>query len=1243
MKRKQIVLCVLGMLVLCVQHLKLSAQTQNPPPKEWEYNENVFSKEDWLYDVIQTSDGTYVSCGYAEKTITFTKLGVVNTVVGQQGMIIKSDAYGHRLWEKDIAAANKIIEPGGSLSQDPNGEDVDCRLWQIVEVNDSRGHLYIAAGSKFYPTDYPVSAGSYHNVEKPVVVVLDANTGNILNGTTVGGVTYHEIFYNKTTSDGYKLSAIQAIPTAYGGGYVAVGHKTNGATGFTDMYELILNNDLSIRNENTYGISFMAANMTVYDCYEFANSVSLVYNGGMNHDGTPVTSGASLLGFMLTGARQGDNGGSGSNKSWGQMYTVFTNPTGTKLAELTTDESNQSSAFTNTFTEHTGCTYGHISDYLFNANSHWVQQSNATGSNTGKCMIVGAINFHQGAVYSEDAQTDNTGGFYESTTGFSINWPCWQVANIGPPLTAVNGTPYYWREEDEYVLQIGYALSGATWSLSLDWAKNVSHMSGQDFGYKCSIASDNGILLAGATGDKFPSTSNFLCNSADIADAMILKTDASGNLLWKKILRSDETGIQKTSPNAFGSPTVACGWSTAPTTDGGVIMCGNTNLNDDDWMLMKFTTDCQLNFGYLSPNVPLTSSITGSGGGYTTCNVPSGSTLTIDACPLTFYGEIDVYGTLNITNSTLQFNDTRLTNDFDNYTNPVRIIVHEGTSTTPGGQLNITNSTLKGVTFCASMWDGIQVWGNSSLTQSSGGQGQLTITNSTIQDAARGVKMGDDWGGHGGGIITATSTNFTNCRKGVEFFGYLDPTDNLTNPIIPNLSYFNHCVFNCTGPMIGSYYYGSGLNTHISMSSVVDVGIDDCQFINSGSTTSQLNRGIGIAVVDASFIACKTLTLGGPSGCSIDVSTYTNNTFQNLDQGIVGNAFSFTNLIPKIRFCRFYNVQQAINLNGYVYSGVMSDPNYLCSIFSNLLNWDLNYHPVTSVGSIFGINLTSCRRFNILYNGIYKDQALNNAITGIFIKDCDLSASDWTSLPKKFTFIANNNISLNSSTGSFPHTFTGTHIEGQSDNVIIDYNQFGTYYRDIDIVNTGSNYYFENGNGTAGTVNTFINYTAGLYNVYASNSIPFSYIYANTPTTCNPMQIHNVVKTMFTGGTPVLPNSSFCIEATGEGGGEDKKGVQAPVANQITSDDDGVAMFSLKIIPNPFESQASILYTIPNNDGSTYIKVNDALGRNVRTLLLSGNQGTILFDKNDLSKGIYFYNVVSNGRIYGQGKFIIAQ
>ena len=220
-----------------------------------------------------------------------------------------------------------------------------------------------------------------------------------------------------------------------------------------------------------------------------------------------------------------------------------------------------------------------------------------------------------------------------------------------------------------------------------------------------------------------------------------------------------------------------------------------------------------------------------------------------------------------------------------------------------GGKINITDAKLTNL--CGYTWGGIDVWGNSNLSQIQANQGTLITNNATIEHAVNAISVTKDGGiNFNGGIVQATNTKFFNNKRSVEYIKY-----DFQN----NIGYFDNCNFKTDL----NYRHDATLISHISLWSISGLKIRGCNFetLNNwpyNSTT--MNRVIGIVAVDASFNIgdyCNTspctnpiktkfkglhkaintsLTSGGPRTFSVYNAIFEDNVFGIITTG--HNAFN---------------------------------------------------------------------------------------------------------------------------------------------------------------------------------------------------------------------------------------------------------------------------------------------------------------------------------------------------------------
>nr|MBK9651297.1 hypothetical protein [Bacteroidota bacterium] len=231
--------------------------------------------------------------------------------------------------------------------------------------------------------------------------------------------------------------------------------------------------------------------------------------------------------------------------------------------------------------------------------------------------------------------------------------------------------------------------------------------------------------------------------------------------------------------------------------DGGFVISGNYSSNMDDAYLAKLYPNCQNNLVY---------DIDGYDGIPNSWNLIDASTL---PNPLTgahnIRGVIAVGPGLNFTignaaSTSLKFADSRQTGI------PTYIVV------LPGGQLNIegTQTTLDVEQGCNdyTMWDGIEVWGQPTLSNSFANQGVCYIKDgATIKNArmaamaCSGLRDGllrlNPNFINGGGYIRASNAKFENWRRSIHYGPYYASSA---------FNFIADCDFETNAPMRDKYY-----------------------------------------------------------------------------------------------------------------------------------------------------------------------------------------------------------------------------------------------------------------------------------------------------------------------------------------------------------------------------------------------------------------------------------------------------
>ncbi len=190
----------------------------------------------------------------------------------------------------------------------------------------------------------------------------------------------------------------------------------------------------------------------------------------------------------------------------------------------------------------------------------------------------------------------------------------------------------------------------------------------------------------------------------------------------------------------------------------------------------------------------------------------------------------------------------------------------------PGGQLLADSSTLTNL--CGQGWQGIQVWGNTSLEQHPNtNQGELILFNSTIEHAKEAVSPWQvdnfpkpDGTGGTGGIVRAINSTFRNNWRSVGFMRYHSPTGTYAEA-----SRFINCTFTVDSDNRQGFY------GHVSAWDVAQLRLEGCTF--QDQRLEKTGNGFGIYSLAASI----QLTAQAPNPSS---PNFQRNTFEGLDRAI---------------------------------------------------------------------------------------------------------------------------------------------------------------------------------------------------------------------------------------------------------------------------------------------------------------------------------------------------------------------
>ena len=474
-------------------------------------------------------------------------------------------------------------------------------------------------------------------------------------------------------------------------------------------------------------------------------------------------------------------------------------------------------------------------------------------------------------------------------------------------------------------------------------------------------------------------------------DTYIAKFDAVGNKVWETSFDSDDNGPTD-YPGDFKEQ--ECVYHITEAADGGLVICGNTSHNHDDYYIAKVFSDCQIDENYdekdltdniidITGNTLWNSNRTVLG----TVRIAIGATLTVD------------------NGAIIEFADTRRTGI------QTKIIVEKG------GKLVVkNNSVLTSLNNCEkAFWDGIHVEGTTGTTQSNINQGYVEVTDSRIENAIYGITTrAVDANGEtdltqtGGGVIKALRSNFTDCYIALEFEPFVRYVGTTA---VSNVSFIRDCDFTTTDNF-GDNSDITKPYTFVKNYGTYNIQIKGNRFINERDELSPGEWGNGIISMDAGYSVndlCNSFFFPCPTGSLVK------NEFYNLQTGIEVNQGGASNFKVNVDDAVFDNNLTGIRVNG--------------GQFGNLTNNDFvipvpNYGPQFKDASGIYLNGTWGYRVegNILNN---RGGFISGRNNGIITVDSDNGGSGLTIYRNEF-----NNL------------MTGAETIGQNTMLQIDCNEF---------------------------------------------------------------------------------------------------------------------------------------------------------------------------------------------------------
>jgi hypothetical protein len=230
----------------------------------------------------------------------------------------------------------------------------------------------------------------------------------------------------------------------------------------------------------------------------------------------------------------------------------------------------------------------------------------------------------------------------------------------------------------------------------------------------------------------------------------------------------------------------------------------------------------------------------------------------------------------------------------------------------PGAKLILDGGVI--TTECNEYWGGIQVWGNSNLTQTSENQGTVILKNgATIEFAMEAIQLWkyNDWS-KTGGIVEATNSYFKNNWRSIAYYPYHSYSPVSGNEY-PNKGRITNCEFTWDDDFIDI----NGVAPAITMNHVNGVLISGSDFIDNRTTiVNPHQRPNGIYTIDAGYkvVGRNIGGLNTPVHHDYSETNYDVCKFKNLQHGVYAMN-SNSQFTVTVDHCKFEDMIYGVRLS----------------------------------------------------------------------------------------------------------------------------------------------------------------------------------------------------------------------------------------------------------------------------------------------------------------------------------------
>ncbi|MCF8410267.1 MAG: hypothetical protein K9G31_03145, partial [Crocinitomicaceae bacterium] len=356
----------------------------------------------------------------------------------------------------------------------------------------------------------------------------------------------------------------------------------------------------------------------------------------------------------------------------------------------------------------------------------------------------------------------------------------------------------------------------------------------------------------------------------------------------------------------------------------------------------------------------------------------------------------------------------------------------------PGAKLILDGGVIS--TECNEYWGGIQVYGNSNLTQTAANQGTVILKNgATIEYAREAIQVWkyNDWS-KTGGIVEATNSYFKNNWRSIAYYPYHSYSPVSGNEY-PNKGRITNCEFTWDDDFIDI----NGVAPAITMNHVNGVLINGSDFIDNRTTNvNPHQRPNGIYTIDAGYkvVGRNIGGLNTPVHHDYSEINYDVCKFKNLQHGVyaMNSNSQFTVTVDHCKFedmiygIRLSSVDNAlITRNKFDYT--LNHPADITVmhelVFDKCTGYKVEGNKFNSQIPSAPIEGTLVYNSGVSQNRIYRND-YTNVMTGNYSNGQNTNDMGGTSASSGLQFLCNDHLS-NQKFDEYVYTFPNANGNGQ--------------------------------------------------------------------------------------------------------------------------------------------------------------------------------------------------------------------